>query len=138
MKYSLRKVVGIILWWAEGTKSYKDKRTKNTFVHNVDVTNTNPRIITSFLQFLRKDIGIEENRLKLQLQIHQGDDKEELENFWAEVTQIPKTRFNKTIIRPKGNKIGKTKGTCKVRYSDKKTYYKLANLLDKTLDSLNN
>jgi hypothetical protein len=129
MLYSTRQIIGAILWWAEGTKAYKDKRTKNSWVYAVDVTNTNPHIIQLFLEFLREDIKIDEVRLKLQLQIHQGDNQDEIEAYWSEITKIPKSRFNKTIVRPQGNKIGKSKGTCKIRYCDKETYLKLDTLL---------
>jgi len=136
MKYNLRQIISIILWWTEGTKSYKDKRWKNVWIYNVDVTNTNPAIIKIFIDFLRKDIGIVESRLKLQLQIHEGDDQEKMEDYWSGITKIPRERFTKTIIRPKGNKVGKSKGTCKVRYSDKDTYLKLKGLLDGVLSGL--
>ncbi len=79
--------------------------------------------------FLRKDIGIDEKRLKAQLQIHQGDNKEKMKNYWSKTLDIPKERFTKTIVRPKGNKIGKSIGTCKVRYTDKAVYLKLESLL---------
>jgi hypothetical protein len=120
-----RIIIGSTIWWTEGTKAYRDKRWGNTWKRNVDVTNTNPQIIQKFLEFLRNDIGIDEERLKLQLQIHQGDNQEEFETFWSEVTEIPKSRFTKTIIRPQGNKVGKSKGTCKIRYSDKVAYEKI-------------
>ena len=136
MKYSLRQILGIVIWWTEGTKLYKYSGTKY-FVYPVDVTNTNPEIINAFLNFLRKDIGIEENRLKLQLQIHVGDDKEKLENYWSVLTKISRERFQKTIIRPAGNKIGKSMGTCKVRYSDKPTYLKLKQFLEDVLTCSN-
>jgi len=85
------------------------------------------------LDFLRNDIVIDENKLKLQLQIHEGDNKKELESYWSKTTKIPKKRFNKTIIRPIGNKIGKSKGTCKIRYTSKQTYNKINNLLNNIL-----
>jgi len=134
MDYNLRQIMGLTIWWTEGTKAYKDKRWKNVWVSNVDVTNTNPEIIKIFLAFLRQDLQINEKRLKLQLQIHEGDDIEEFEKYWSELTNIPKDRFNKTIVRPKGNKTGKSKGTCKIRYSDKATYDKLIQMLNKLLD----
>lgn len=132
MKYSLRELLGIVIWWTEGTKSYKYKGTKY-FVYPVDVTNTNPEIINAFLNFLRNDIGIEEKRLKLQLQIHAGDDKEKLEKYWSALTKVPRERFQKTIVRPVGNKVGKSMGTCKVRYSDKPTYLRLKKNLEDVL-----
>jgi hypothetical protein len=134
MKYSTRQIAGIIIWWTEGTKAYKGNRW-HSWIYPVDVTNTNPDIINRFLNFLRDDIGINESRLKLQLQIHEGDDKEEIENYWSKITRIPRIRFTKTIIRPKGNKVGKSMGTCKVRYSDKATYLKLDDFLKNMLSS---
>lgn len=137
MDYDLRQVIGAILWWTEGTKSYKDKRWTNTWHYIIDLTNTNPDIIKFFLDFLRSDIGIDESRLKLQLQIHEDDDQERLETYWSRITQIPRERFTKTIVRPVGNKIGKNMGTCKIRYCDKKTYLKIHFLLNKILELVN-
>ena len=138
MKYSLRQVIGLIVWWTEGSKAYKRKENKNTWVYNVEVTNTNSEIIKVFLSFLRNDVGLDESRLKLQLQIHEGDNQEEIENFWSKLTKIPKNRFTKTIVRPTGNKIGKSRGTCKVRYSDKQRYLILDSLLKDLLIQANN
>lgn len=95
MRHNLREIIGLIIWWTEGTKAYKDKRGKNTWVYNVDVTNTNPEIIKLFLDFLRKDVKIDESRLKLQLQIHKGDDQCAIENYWSNLTNIPKQSGNK-------------------------------------------
>lgn len=137
MKYSLRQIIGLIIWWTEGTKAYKRKEYKNTWVYNIDVTNTNSEIIELFLNFLRNDVGLDESRLKLQLQIHDGDNQEEIEKFWSKLTKIPRNRFTKTIIRPTGNKIGKSKGTCKIRYSDKQKYLVLDSLLKDLLIQAN-
>ena len=137
MRYSLRQVVGLIIWWTEGTKAYKRKEYKNTWVYNIDVTNTNPEIIKLFLIFLRNDVGLDESRLKLQLQIHEGDNQKEIENYWSKITKIPRDRFTKTIIRPIGNKVGKSKGTCKIRYSDKQKYLRLDFLLNNLLKQIN-
>lgn len=133
MQYTLRQIAGVLLWWAEGTKARKDKRWKNTWMYHVDFTNTNQEMVQLFLDFLRKDIGVDEKRLKLQLQIHEGDDQKLLEKHWSVLTKIPFNRFYKTIIRPKGLKVGKTNGTCKIRYCDKATYLRLNELLQDTL-----
>ena len=98
MKYSLRQIIGLIIWWTEGTKAYKRKEYKNTWVYNIDVTNTNPEIIKLFLNFLRNDIGLDESRLRLQLQIHEGDNQEEIEKFWSKLTKIPINQLTKTIL----------------------------------------
>jgi hypothetical protein len=127
-----RKIIGLIIWWTEGTKAYKKEN--GNWVKNVDVTNTNPRIIMAFLDFLRYNVGVEEKRLRVQLQIHEGDNQEDLESFWSVTTHIPRKQFTKTIIRPRGNKIGKNRGTCKVRYSDKLIYEKIERKLKEVLN----
>ncbi len=137
MNDNLRKTLGLVLWWTEGTKMYKDRRWKNSWVYNVEITNTNPEIVKIFLDFLRKDMKIDETRLKLQLQIHENDNLEYLENFWSKKTKIPKSRFNKTFVRPVGKKVGKSNGTCKIRYSDKETYNKLVIMLEALLEEYN-
>ena len=136
MVNNLRQILGTILWWAEGTKSRKDKRWKNCWTYNVEITNTNPEMIKIFLNFLRNDFEIDENKLKLQLQIHEGDNREQLEKFWQEISDIPRSRFNKTIVRSAGNKPGKTMGTCKIRYCDKKIYQQINDNLNRLLRKL--
>jgi len=134
MSNELRKILGLSLWWTKGTKAYKDKRWKNSWIYNIEITNTNPKIIKVFLDFLRMDMGVDENRLKLQLQIHENDNIKELETYWSSITNIPKSRFNKIFIRPVGNKIGKSLGTCKIRYTDKRLYNQLSGMLKNLLD----
>ena len=133
MKYNLRQITGLLLWWTEGTKARQDKRWPNTWHCAVEITNTNPEIISLFLDFLRKDIKIKESKLKLQLQIHEGDNQNQLEKFWSTITNIPKERFDKTIIRPVSNKVGKSRGTCKIRYYSKETYQKLEKMVGNLL-----
>ena len=131
-----RKTIGLIIWWTEGTKAYQRKSGHGTWVKNVDVTNTNPKIILAFLDFLRYDVCIDEKRLRVQLQIHEGDEQEILESFWSNITHIPKGQFTKTIVRPRGNKIGKSRGTCKIRYSDKLIYETLEKNLKRVLNEV--
>lgn len=78
----------------------------------------------------------DEEKIAVQIQIHYGDDKLKLENYWSKITDIPKRRFNKTIVRPAGHKPGKSLGTCKVRFSDKATYLQLEKMLVKELSAI--
>ncbi len=135
MVLSEREIIGLILWWAEGTKSRRDTRWKNAMTYPIELTNTNPRMIKLFLEFLRYDIRILNEKLRFQIQIHENDSKEELEKYWLRITEIPRSQMNKTIVRPIGNKIGKTKGTCKIRFVDKATYKKLEEMLEYLLSN---
>lgn len=132
----LLRIVGNTLWWAEGSKSRRDTRWKNAVSYPIEITNTNPEIIMLFLRYIKELIGVPEEKIRLQLQIHEGDDRLELEQYWSCLTGIPLERFNKTIVRPKGNKPNKTKGTCKIRCYDKDFYVKIASDLQEILRKL--
>lgn len=126
----IKDIIALTIWWCEGTKARRDYRWKNAFLYPIELTNTNPALINFFLDFLRKKLKIEGTKLRGQLQIHEGDNKDELEQYWSIQTHIPLDQFNKTIIRPKGNKPNKTRGTFKLRFYDKKIYLELKRLLD--------
>lgn len=123
-------IVGLTLWWAEGTKLRPDKRWLGKFNYSVEITNTDSEIIKIFLRYLRERLSVQNDRIKIQLQIHSSDNREELERYWERETCIPLNQFNKTIVRPIGNKVGKSKGTCKVRIHSKALHLELIRLLD--------
>ena len=86
-----------------------------------------------FVDFLIEELGVSPLKLRGQIQIHQGDDQEKMEIFWSTILSIPKTQFNKTIIRPKGTRFRNHYGTFKLRTYDKDLFLKLQKLLDKEL-----
>ncbi|MDO8610532.1 MAG: hypothetical protein Q7R95_08350 [bacterium] len=126
-------LIALIIWWCEGTKARQHKIYKNTYYRAVEVINSDPRIVKIFADFLRNEMKVPNNRIKGQIQIHEGDHKDEIENYWVMKTGIPKNQFNKTIIREKGNKPNKNKGTFKLRLYDKIIFDKLKLMLEKEL-----
>lgn len=135
---SLNEIAALIIWWCEGTKPRRDLRWKNSILTPIEITNGNPKIIKIFLNYLINNYGIPLKRIKGQLQIHEGDNKIDYENYWSKETGIPVNQFNKTIIRKIGNKPNKNKGTFKLRLYDKILYNKLKTALDSYLESENN
>ncbi|HSX48938.1 MAG TPA: hypothetical protein VLE44_01635 [Candidatus Saccharimonadales bacterium] len=128
----IRDAVALTIWWCEGAKLRKDKRWKNSFLYQIEVTNTDSRIIKIFLKYLREKHLVPLSRIKGQLQIHKGDNKDDLENYWSKELGLPLDQFNKTIVRLKGKKPDKTKGTFKLRFYNKNIFL----LLQKDLDLL--
>jgi hypothetical protein len=124
-----RETIALTIWWCEGTKSRRDYRWKNSFIKPIEVINTDYRIIKIFLDYLINDRKIPRERMKGQIQIHEGDDKNLIEDYWEEKLSLPKSQFNKTIIRPRGKKVGKNYGTFKLRLYDTLLYTKLEQLL---------
>ncbi len=124
--------IALTIWMCEGTKIRKDKRWKNSYLHAIEVTNTDPKVIKIFIDFLKR-LKVPNEKFHGQVQIHKGDDQSKIESFWSSITGIPLSQFNKTIIRETGNKPGKTKGTFKVRVYDKVIFEELRTLLEKEL-----
>ena len=131
---AFRVTQALVIRWCEGTKARKDKRWKNAILSPIEVINSNPRLVKIFLDFLRFDLGVNPIKIKGQLQIHQGDNQEELKMFWSTYLSLPQSQFNKTIIRPIGNKLGKNNGTFKLRLYNKKLYHVLEQMLQKNID----
>ncbi|PIS14518.1 hypothetical protein COT64_02250 [Candidatus Shapirobacteria bacterium CG09_land_8_20_14_0_10_39_12] len=129
-----RRILALTIWWCEGTKPRKDKRWKNSYLYPIEVTNCDPKIIKIFADFLRDEIGVPNERIKGQLQIHENDNKEKIESFWSKKIGLPLSQFNKTIIRKIGHKPGKNTGTFKLRTYNKNVYLKLQSLLEKELE----
>ena len=128
-----KRIVALTLWWCEGTKIRRDKRWKDSYLYPIEITNTDPKIIKIFMNFLREDLKVPSDKIKGQIQVHEGDDQERLENFWSSYLSLPKQQFNKTIVRPKGNRFRNNHGTFKLRTYDKKLYIKLQSLLEDEL-----
>ena len=124
------------IWWCEGTKLRKDKRWKNSYVYAIEVINSDPNIIKIFKDFLRRDLKVPNSKLKGQIQIHKGDNLNKIENYWSKILKLPKSQFNKTIIRPNGKRIRKNNGTFKLRVYDKKLFLRLENMKKNELSLL--
>ena len=131
-----RRLIALILWWCEGTKIRRDKRWKDSYIYATEITNTDPAIIKIFVDFLTNDLNISINKLKGQIQIHQGDDQMKYERYWSKYLGLPLRQFNKTIIRPTGTRYRENYGTFKLRTYGKDLYLKLQKMLDNELKDI--
>ena len=105
------RIAGTMLYLAEGAKRSKV----------VDFTNSDPRLITVFLAFLRRVCGISELRLRAHLYAYADQDVECLHGFWSERTGIPRSQFIKPYVRQLTPNVSHRKmsvGLLHVRYSD--------------------
>jgi len=129
MRLTTLAVTGIMLWWGEGAKSHPDKRWKGARSYPIELTNSNPAIIKLFVDFLRIELLVPNDMLRIQVQMHEGENQAEVESFWSKITGVSRDNFHQTVIRPVGKKTSKSKGTCKVRLADKERYLELESLL---------
>lgn len=109
------KDVAVTLYWGEGYKAGG--------AHGVDFANSDPLMITVFLQFLRQVCRVDEQRLRVFLYCYANQKPEQLIDFWSQHTKIPKDQFTKPYVRMdfRKEKIGKMRhGLVHIRYCDKK------------------
>ncbi|MGW3957668.1 hypothetical protein ACWEKM_43905 [Streptomyces sp. NPDC004752] len=86
-------LVGVGLYWAEGTKDKPYARRENvTFV------NSDPGMIKVFLAWLDL-LGIERERHRYSVMIHESADVAGAEQYWAELIGADRTLFNKTTLK---------------------------------------
>jgi len=130
------KLAGVMLYWAEGYKNLS----KNARGAMIDLANSDPSMIKTFLKFLREICGIKESKLRVQLYCYANQDVSFLKQYWSNLTKIPISQFIKPYIREdfKIDKIDKMKyGLVHVRYADKKLFLKIKNWTEEYLKSIN-
>ncbi|WP_431034389.1 hypothetical protein ACQYWQ_11995 [Streptomyces sp. P6-2-1] len=86
-------LVGVGLYWAEGTKDKAHARRERLVFVNSD-----PDMIDLFMKWLDL-LDVPRSDRRLSLLIHESADVEGAEEFWAEVTGIPRSAFLKTTLK---------------------------------------
>lgn len=85
-------ITGIMLYWAEGNKTSKV----------TGVSNADPLFITCMMRWFRECIGVAENRFRISIHYHQGQDLHQIEQFWSDLTDVPLHQFRKAFCKPPG------------------------------------
>jgi hypothetical protein len=86
-------LVGIGLYWAEGSKSKPYRPTER-----VVFVNSDPDMIQVYLAWLDL-LGVDRARHSFMIMIHESADVEAAERFWADVTGAPAESFTKTVLK---------------------------------------
>ncbi|WP_030666282.1 hypothetical protein [Streptomyces rimosus] len=86
-------LVGVGLYWSEGTKS-KPHRTTET----IEFVNSDPTMIEIFLAWL-KLMSVEPERLRFHVMIHESADVAAAEHYWADLVGLDVTDFGKTTLK---------------------------------------
>ena len=86
-------IAGAIAYWCEGAKSKPYHRQERVVFINSD-----PGLIEFFLRFLR-EAGVEPNRLRFRVHIHETADVAAAEQFWCSVTAADPGQFQRTTLK---------------------------------------
>lgn len=60
----------------------------------VSMANTNPLLLRLFIDWLRRNFDIDEDRLRARLYLHEGLDIEEATAYWSAAISIPERQFH--------------------------------------------
>lgn len=108
---NVAKIALSMLYLGEGSKNPKSC---------MSFGNSNPKIIKIFLHLLRYCYNIDESKFRCTLQCRADQDILKLENYWLQITKIPKPQFYKARIdkRTIGKPTKKVnyKGVCRIDY----------------------
>ena len=93
------RMVGAMAYWAEGSK---------TVDSIVKFTNSDPNLIMLMVRWLREACDVPEEKLRIHLRLHPGQDVRDVEIFWSSKTGIPLEQFYRTTLKVSSSG-GKTK-----------------------------
>ncbi len=84
-------LIGCMLYWAEGAKS------RNA----IYFANSDSNMMTLFMQFLRVELGVYNEDVRLLIHCHTNDEEEiaRIENYWTDLLQLPTNCLLKTQIK---------------------------------------
>ncbi len=98
--------------------------------NNMSLANSDPKLIQSFVNLMRKAFVLDENKWRVLLQIHDNQNFSELRKYWSLLLKIPEHRFYRpTVTKASQKKRSKEYfGTCTVRYASYELQLKLIGL----------
>lgn len=86
-------LVGLSLYWAEGTKTKPWNPSER-----VCLINSDPDVIRVFLRWLSL-VGVARDQLTFRVAIHESGDVDAAELFWADVAEIPREELERTSLK---------------------------------------
>jgi hypothetical protein len=85
-------IAGAIAYWCEGAKNKPYRRGDQIIFMNSD-----PALIKFFMRFLAV-AGIERDRIRGKVNIHESADAEAAQRFWLGVTELKATQFRQPAL----------------------------------------
>ncbi|MDP3962558.1 MAG: hypothetical protein Q8Q03_01705 [bacterium] len=81
--------MGLALYWGEGAKRGNG---------GMRLTNSDPKLIRKFIEFLEKFLGIDKNRLKISIQIFGDISPQKSLDYWIRELNLNEKQFYKPMV----------------------------------------
>ncbi len=106
-------LLGLALYWGEGLKASPSQ---------VNFSNSDPDMIRFYLHWLIKNVGVDKNKVRIDLHLYKDMDVKKEIVFWSKVTGVAIKHFSKPYIKETTLKSvtykGFGHGTCTIRYGN--------------------
>lgn len=76
---------GLIIYWAEGSRKIR---------YSVQVVNMDHRMLILFMKFLREIARVDEKRLRLDVRVYHGFDKDRARRYWSRALHLAIKQVN--------------------------------------------
>jgi hypothetical protein len=121
-------ITGACLYWGEGTK-YEGKCPSLIF------TNSDPKMISLYMHFIRKGLCVDENIIKGGIHLHPHIKEDEAREFWSKVTNLPKDLFyivNVKNVSSKGKRYKRKLpyGMVVIKVNKRKFFYLVKGMIE--------
>ena len=117
------KVAGLMLYWAEGNKTLYP-----------GVANSDPKLIRFMMKWFRQVCFVHNDKFKIHLHLHSGQNEDKIKSFWSKLTCIPLKQFGKSHVKREGSGHKKNvlyMGTAKIGIYNKDLLYKILGWIEK-------
>lgn len=131
LSFNELKLIGAALYWAEGYKRSIMRNGRELTYHSVALTNSDPKLITIFLKFLREVCDVADKQIKAEIRIYEHMSEQNLFSFWQKITKLPKENFGKTYYGISKSSQGKRPfnrlpyGTVLIRVNNTNLFHKI-------------
>ncbi|WP_435208018.1 hypothetical protein [Streptomyces sp. bgisy034] len=88
-------LAGVVLYWAEGAK---DKAHATQRRESLQFINSDPNVIRFYLRWL-ESLGVERERMRFRLSIHESADVTAAEAFWADLVAVDVSTFQRATLK---------------------------------------
>jgi DNA-binding transcriptional MerR regulator len=85
------KLAGLMLYWAEGNKT-----------EFVGFSNSEPKIVRFMVEWFKRVCGVPIRKIKAYLNLHSGQNENQIKKFWTNVTGLSISQFGKSYIKKEG------------------------------------
>ena len=117
------KLAGATLYWGEGDKK-----------HSAGVTNSDPQLIKFMMKWFREVCHVPEQKFKLSIYYHSGQDEYKIKKYWSSVTKVPLNQFHKSMFKKEGTGYRKNvlyNGTVKIRICNENLRHRILTWIEK-------